>query len=310
MKFRSTVPLALGLLVAACAPDAQQETQDTAETTAQEYASPADAGEMIATLADTYVEHYNLGHADQLADLYTDDAIVMGSTSETSIGREAIIAYNEGFIAEMSPMIEINPTEQIAVGDWVLDRGSYSNIVTPEGGEAVTMTGNYMSLSKRSGDGVQIHRLAVNFDGPPVMPVPAPEMMEFESLTDGPAAALLASYAEQYNMGNASGASELWAEDGVAMFAERPEASGRAGIEGLLAEVIDEMSPTLTIMDAETIELGEGFAVDRGAFKVDGTKDGQAVSRTGTYMVVLRQADDGSWKFHWGLSNFVPMPMM
>ena len=307
MRFRSTIPLALGLLIAACAPEAEQSAEEATETTTQEYESPAAA---IATLAANYEEHYNLGHASAVADLYTDDAIIQGSASEVLTGREAIAVYVEEFTTTMSPTLSINPIEQLMVGDWVLDRGSYTNTVAPEGGEAVTLTGNYMSLSQQTPDGLKLHRLTVNFDGPPPMPIPAPEMMEFEPVTDGPVAEFLASYAEHYNMGHASVVAEMWAEDGVSMFAERPLTSGRANIEALLAGVIDEMSPTLTIMDAETINIGEGVVLDRGSFKVEGTKDGQAVTRTGTYMVVIRQADDGSWNIGWGISNFAPMAAM
>lgn len=309
MKFRSTMPLALGVLIAACAPEADQSAQETAETTTQEYSSPAAAEELIAALAAGYEEHYNLGHAAAIADMYAEDAVVQLSTSAIVEGREAIAAANELFMTVYSPQLEISPAAQLTVGDWVLDRGSYTNNITADG-EAATLTGNYMSLSERSGDGLVFHRLAVNFDGPPPIAMPAVEATEAVSVTGGPLADFRAAYMEHYNMGHASVVAEMWAEDAVAMFAEQPAASGRAAIEAVIQGLMDKMAPQLTIMSAESKIIGDGVAVNRGSFKVDGTVDGQAVTRTGTYMTVTRQTEDGAWKIQWGISNLEPMPGM
>jgi uncharacterized protein (TIGR02246 family) len=310
VKFRSAIPVVFGLLVGACAPDTEQAAEgaaETAEATTQEYAN---AGALIATLAANYEEHYNLGHATMVADLYADDAIVLGANSAVSKGREAIIASTEASIAALSPTLTINPAEQVMVGDWVVDRGSYSQEVTPEGGEAVTLSGYYMSLSRLTADGLRLHRLAVNGDAPPPIPMPGPETVETEAVSGGPLADLIASYAEHYSAGHAPMVADLWTEDGVAMFAEVPASSGRTAIEAAVAAELAEGSPQLAIMDAETLVLGEGWAVDRGHWSVEATVEGQSVTRTGTYLVLCREMDDGSWKLHWGLTNAVPMPAM
>lgn len=309
MRFRSTMPLALGVLIAACSPAADQSAQEATETTTEEYASPA-AGELIAALAANYAEHYNLGHASTVADMYTDDAIVQGSTSAISVGREAIAADVEVFMTAMSPTLSISPTEQLTVGDWVVDRGSYTNEVAPEGGEPVTLTGNYMSLSKRTDGGVLMHRLTVNFDAPPPMPMPAPEAMEFEPLTDAPTADLTASWEENYNAGDAAMVAAHYSDDAVAMFSERPLVSGRGAIEAVIAGVIEESSPTAAITLVESLPLGDGWLLNRGSFRIDATIEGQSVTRHGTFMTVLRQTDDGSWKIHWGISNAAPLATM
>lgn len=307
MRFRSAIPIVLGLLVVSCAPDdTEQATEEMAEATTQEYGS-ADA--LIAALAADYEEHYNAGHAPMVADLYTDDAILLGANSAVSTGREAIIASMDGFMNAFSPTLAINPIEQIAAGDWVVDRGSYTQEVTPEGGEAVTLSGYYLSLSRRTDDGLRLHRLAVNIDAPPTIPIPGPAMMETEAISDGPLAEVIASYAEHYSMGHAGMVADLYTEDAVTMFAEQPAASGRDAIEAAIAEVIAEASPTLTIMDSETLMLGEGLAMDRGHFTMEWTVEGESVTRSGTYMVLCRETTDG-WKLHWGLSNFAPIAAM
>jgi uncharacterized protein (TIGR02246 family) len=304
VRFSSAIPVVFGLLIAACAPEAEQAVEEMAEATTQEYESVSG---LIATLASNYEEHYNAGHASMVADLYTDDAIVMNANSAVNKGREAITASLEEFITGFSPVLTINPTEQVTVGDWVVDRGSYTQGITPEGAEAVTLSGYYMSLSERTEDGLRLHRLAVNGDGPPPIPMPGPEMVETEAMSGGPLADLIAAYEEHYNMGHESMVADLYTEDGVTMFAEEPASSGRAAIEAAIAANMAEGSPQLTIMDAETVTLGEGWAVDRGHFAVEATVEGQSVTRSGTYMILCREMDDGSWKLHWGLSNFAPV---
>ena len=306
MRFRSTMPLALGLLIAACAPEAD-EAPETVEVTTQEFESPAAA---IATLAADYETHYNLGHASMVADMYTADAIIQTSTSEVVEGREAIAAANQQFMTTLSPELSINPIEQVMVGDWMLDRGSFTNEVEPEGAEPTTLTGSYMSLWQRTPDGLKLHRLAVNFDGPPPIPLPAPEPMEFEPISDALTADLLASYAEHLNMGHADVVAGMWAEDGVSMIAEQPAITGRANIEARLTSLIAERSPTLTILGTESIDLGDGIALGRGSFTMEGTIGGQVVTRNGTYMVVTEPAADGSRKIMWGLTSLAPMASM
>jgi ketosteroid isomerase-like protein len=305
VTFRSAIPVVFGLLITACAPEAEQAAEEMAEATTQEYES---AGSLIATLESNYEEHYNLGHASMVADLYADDAIVMNANSAVNKGRDAITASLEEFITTFSPVLTINPAEQVMVGDWVVDRGSYTQEISPEGGDAVTLSGYYMSLSQRTEEGLRLHRLAVNSDGPPPIPMPGPEMVETEAMSGGPLADLIALYAEHYNMGHESMVSDLYTEDGVSMFAEAPASNGRAAIEAAIAERMGEGSPQLTIMDAETVMLGEGWAVDRGHYTVEATVEGQSVTQSGTYMSLCREMDDGSWKLHWGLTNAVPMP--
>lgn len=310
MRFRSAIPVAFGLLVGACAPDTEQgaegAAEEMAETATQEYGS---AGDMIAALASSYEEHYNLAHAAAVADLHTDDAIVMAANSAVNKGRDAIIASMEQTMTAFSPTLAINPAEQIMVGDWVVDRGSYTQQMTPEGADPVTLGGYYLSLSRVTDDGLRLYRLAVNLDAPPTIPMPGPEMVETEAVSGGPLSDLIAAYAEHYSAGHASMVADLWTEDGVSMLAEEAASAGRAAIEASIAAEIGEGSPQLAIMDAETIMLGEGWALDRGHWTVEVTVEGQAVTRSGTYMTLCRETDDG-WKLHWGLSNAAPMPAM
>ncbi len=307
MRFRLAFPFVFGVLIGACAPEPEQAAEEMAEATTLEY---ADASAAIAVLANRYEEAYNLGQASMVADLHTDDAVMLSANSSVQMGREAISASLEQFMTAFSPTITISPSEQLTMGDWVLDRGSYTLALSLEGGDAANLTGNYMSLSRQTDDGLKLYRLAVNGDAPPPIPMPGPEAMAAEPMTGGPMADLIASYAEHYNLGHASMVADLWADDAVAMFAEQPMASGRAAIEASIAAAVADGSPQLTIMDSETKLLGDGWAVDRGSYTAERTVDGQTVTRSGTYMIVCRQSDDGAWKIQWGLSNAAPMGTM
>ncbi len=309
MRFRSITIVASGLLIAACAREAEPPADETMseEVAVQEFASPTAE---IAELADSYEEYINSGQASMVGDLYTEDAVFVHANTDIDEGREAIIASTGEFVAAFSPVLTINPIEQVGVGDWVVDRGSYSEVLSPEGDETVTLTGNYMSLSQRTDDGLKLHRLNVHFDAPPPIPLPEPEPREIVALAGSPVADLIASYQEHYNMGHASVVSDLYTDDAVAMYAERGEVNGPAEIqtviEGLMS--MGDGSPQLTITEEEAVMLGEGWAIDRGSFTVERTVEGEALSRSGTYMILARQADDGSWEIQWGISSIAPLP--
>jgi uncharacterized protein (TIGR02246 family) len=307
VRSRFAIPLTISLLAAACASEADQTAEEMAEPTAQEYESPAAA---IAALASSYEESYNAGDAAGVADFFTDDAVVMSANGAVREDENARVAGIDGFMAAFSPVLDVSPTEQVMVGDWVLDRGSYANTLTLEDGEEATLTGNYMSLSRQTADGLKIHWLAVNLNTPAPIPLPAPEPVEIQPLSDGPLADLMAAYAEGYNTGDAAMVAGLWADDAVAMYAERQLASGRAEIEAVVSDLLAMGSPQLTIVDAETEMIGDGWAVDRGSWEAEATVDGQPMTRTGNYMIVCRQADDGTWSIQWGLSNVASNPAM
>jgi hypothetical protein len=64
----------------------------------------------------------------------------------------------------------------------------------------------------------------------------------------------------------------------------------------------------IEIHDMGTIELEPGWAIDGGWYTLNTTTPEGAITQTATYLSLLRQQADGSWKIHWSVSNGQPKP--
>lgn len=309
MKFRSTLPLLFAVLLGACAPADEPAAEEGAEMAMPEGEAAAD---FLADLRSQYEEHYDLHHADMVAGLYTEDAVVLGADGAVEMGREAV----RGELAEamaMRPDLEITADDRMRFGDVALERGTYEVSMTPEGGEAVTATGHYLNLVERADEGWRIAWLAANYDAPPAITPPASEAEEAGMMAEAaepPAglAELESAYEEHFNLGHAEMVADLYTEDGVAMLSERDAASGRTAIAAALGELMAEGSPQLDIHLAEVRTLAEGWAAGRGWFTLEAGAEGERSTTEGRYLALYRQGEDGSWKVHWVLSNTDPAP--
>lgn len=310
MEFRSTLPLLLVAgLVAACAPADEPAAEEGAEMAMPEGEASAD---FLADLRSQYEEHYNMGHADMVAALYEEDAVVMFADGSVEMGREAV----RGDLAEaiaMSPEVEITGTDRMRFGDVALERGTYEVSMTPEGAEPMSAAGYYLNLVERAEEGWRIAWLATNYETPPAEIPPPSEAEEAATMaeeTEVPAglAELESAYEQHFNLGHADMVADLYTEDAVAMYAESDAATGRAAIASALAERIASGSPQLDIHHAETRMLGDGWAAGRGWVTLTATAEGGEVGREGRYVALYRQGEDGSWKIHWVLTNVDPAP--
>ena len=63
---------------------------------------------------------------------------------------------------------------------------------------------------------------------------------------------------------------------------------------------------TLTIHDVATVPLGEGWALDGGWFQIDASEGGDPIA-VGSFLLLCKQGEDGSWKMHWEVSNIQPL---
>ena len=59
----------------------------------------------------------------------------------------------------------------------------------------------------------------------------------------------------------------------------------------------------IEIHDVGTLDLGGGWALDGGWFVVTATTPDGPMAQEGTYMNLVRQQPDGTWKIHWAVSN-------
>jgi len=112
----------------------------------------------LGELTSQWAQHYNMGHADVVANLYTENAVVSFADGPVAEGREALTARLAESIAQGQPQITIHDVETIELGNgWVLDSGWYEVTATAEAGPQ-TRSGAYVVLGQRAEDGsVKIH---------------------------------------------------------------------------------------------------------------------------------------------------------
>src|SRR6185295_1629548 len=73
-----------------------------------------------------YVAAWNGADADQMANLYTPDALVLYPNQPAVVGRSAILVYFKAFFAEFTQEdFELTSEEIEIVGPWAFDRGKY-----------------------------------------------------------------------------------------------------------------------------------------------------------------------------------------
>jgi uncharacterized protein (TIGR02246 family) len=123
-------------------------------------AAPADDGELPAengTMTDlitAYETHFNLGHADMVADLFTDDATVAFGFLPIGRGRTAVLcALVQCLALGDSPQVDLHDIYSMDFGDgWAFDSGWYTINATSASG-TVGQTGTYMMLARQQADG-------------------------------------------------------------------------------------------------------------------------------------------------------------
>lgn len=143
------------VFLAACAPETAEEppAEEAAGTEGETTTAQAAQDGALDALRSAYAQHFNLGHPSMVAELYTEDAVLMASNSPAAVGRAAIEAQLTQQMEVGSPQITITAEETKVMGDWAVDRGTYSLEITPEGGEAMTETGYYVVLARRVAEG-------------------------------------------------------------------------------------------------------------------------------------------------------------
>ena len=125
--------------------------------------APPENGTMTE-MVTAYETHFNLGHADMVADLFTDDAVAALGNLPLSQGSAAIEAALQQRIAMGdSPQVDIHDVYTMELGDgWAIDSGWYEITATGEAGP-VGQSGAYINLVRRQADGSwKIHWLVSN----------------------------------------------------------------------------------------------------------------------------------------------------
>ena len=301
MKLRLLLAVFVVVVLAACGGGADTETAAPAPA---ETAAPMDDDAALEERTEYFVTHYNLHHPSMVAELYTDDAVVLEADGSVHDGKAAILAAMEADVAS-SPTLTVDSAERVIAGDSAVARGTYSVTVTPEGAtEPVAVSGNFMTLHQRVDGEWKIHRLITNFGSEPA---PGTEMTGLPAeappeLADSPLAAVRDYYQTHFNMGHGSMVASMFEEDAVVAFANQPWMEGRAAVEAHLNAEVEAGATGLVIHPVGAEDLGEGWAIEGGWFEIN-TAGGMV---NGTYMVLGRQQDDGAYRIHWSLANGHP----
>ncbi len=298
MKIRIVAPALLALFLVSCGGDAgEADAPAAAEMSPDEQA--------LAELREAWAQHYNLHHASMVADYYAEDAFVLAADGSVTDGRDAIEANLEAQMGG-SPAATIPPGEVMVFGDRAVSMGSYSIETTPADSDLMSISGTYLtSFSKESGEW-EITSVVTNYDSP------RPEGWAYAGMggeppeDEGTMTGLMEGYRRHWNLGHPSMVADYYTEDAKAAFSDSPVVTGRAAVASELEEFMTESPLEITIHDVATWELGEGWALDGGWYQMDAPDGGDPVW-AGTYMILCKQAEDGSWQIHWEVSNGHPL---
>jgi uncharacterized protein (TIGR02246 family) len=132
--------------------------------------APADGSEpppengTMTDLITAYETHFNLGHADMVADLFTDDATVAFGNLPIGSGRSAVISsLEQRFEIGDSPQVDLHDVYTMDFGNgWAADYGWYEITATGESGP-IGQTGGYITLVRQQADGTwKMHWMVSN----------------------------------------------------------------------------------------------------------------------------------------------------
>jgi len=296
MLHRNTAMTVAAALLVGCAGEANDETAGAANP-----ASTSQDEQAVEELRAYWETHYNMHHADMVATTYADSAWTLPADGGWLQGRAAIEAdLVEGMAA--SPTATVGTSDLLLMEDMGVGMGTYTVTVNTEAGD-VSWSGSWLNILTKASGEWKILGSITNYDGEPLETVTW-RYFDGQPAEDGTMTDVTDYFATHWNMGHPSMVADVYTDDAVAAFAGSPMVEGRAGIEEALATRI-ESGVKLSVHDVGTLPLGEGWVADGGWYQLDGP-DGGGPVQAGSYITILRQQQDGSWKIHWMLTNAQP----
>jgi uncharacterized protein (TIGR02246 family) len=153
--FLAVVLVTLG----ACNHAADKPAQPSAE---------ADSKVIGDTLSE-YVSAWKAADATRIANLYSDDAVILPGDHREETTRAGIVTYNQDFFDQYKPGdFKISTQDRKIIGDWAFDTGIYTFTATPKApGKPLSDRGKYVVIMHRQADGSwKWYRDIDNSDGP------------------------------------------------------------------------------------------------------------------------------------------------
>jgi uncharacterized protein (TIGR02246 family) len=134
----------------------------------------AQAGKSPAVdkLRAAYEKAAAAGNVQDLVALYAADAIVMPPDAPMVKGKANIEAFHrKNFEMAALSNVNITPLETEVSGDTVIEVGTYTQTVTPKGGQAMAEAGKYVVVLKKQADNSwKLAYEIFNSDKPMTMP--------------------------------------------------------------------------------------------------------------------------------------------
>lgn len=107
--------------------------------------------EAVMAFYGPWTEHMLAGDFEALAQMYTDDAVVMAPNHETVRGRDGVIAFMRSY--PRVTRARFHADEIDGAGDIAYVCGRYEITMEPEGGEPIEDRGKFIEVRRRGPDG-------------------------------------------------------------------------------------------------------------------------------------------------------------
>jgi uncharacterized protein (TIGR02246 family) len=116
--------------------------------------SNGEAEAAIAEFNRQYLAAINRADIEALADLTTEDHMMVMSGGEPLAGKQALVDAMTGAFERFEFDESWTPEETVVSGDLAYQRGTFVVVATPKaGGEPARTTGNFMRIYRRQPDG-------------------------------------------------------------------------------------------------------------------------------------------------------------
>jgi len=134
------------------------------------------AGPAIAQSAEDAIKEgvaaweaaFNAGDGKGVADLYTEDAVLLPPGGERVHGRGKIATFWQGAIDSGLEGANLEAVEVVQSGDLAYEVGRLSITAPGDGGEPTPVSGKYVVIWQRGDDGAwRLHRDIWNLNPPP-----------------------------------------------------------------------------------------------------------------------------------------------
>jgi uncharacterized protein (TIGR02246 family) len=161
--------LLLVVVLPSCVPQPAEE-EVTIDTAAQKEAAIKSFNEM----AERWNAALNAGELDAVAELLTDDYVMMEPDRPAIEGKEAFLAYLRALLEENDIQDAKNVVGEVRLaGDWAVVQGTYTAVRTPKAtGEPINITAKWVDIRELQPDGSWKYALSIGNRNAPLPATP------------------------------------------------------------------------------------------------------------------------------------------